>query len=209
MIYHSVSPRGKRLKGKRKGIPGERDRAPKFRPPSLSTNSVWFDFVRLVAATKFCCGDKDFHKNSPVHAKGFVAATCRHNVVPQLVAQWVPTLTLPFVYWTRTRSTQDPVTLCYDDSLGHAMEGRIGEKTSKNLNEDIIQKNPDQLELPSYSIELSPISLGFHPTFQSDNSNSLTRTKFPFPWSKLPVNSNSGSCNSTRMPFQWLFLLYN
>ena len=54
------------------------------------------------------------------------------------------------------------------------MEGRIGKKTSKNLKEDIIQENPDQLELPAYSIELSPISLGFHPTFQSDNSNSLT-----------------------------------
>ena len=24
------------------------------------TDSVWFDFLRLVAATKFCCGDKDF-----------------------------------------------------------------------------------------------------------------------------------------------------
>ena len=85
----------------------------------------------------------------------------------------------------------------------------FGKKTSKNLKEDIIQKSPDQLELPTYSIELSPISLGLHPTFQSDNSNSLTRTKFPFPWSKLPVNSSSGSCNSTRMPFHWLFLLYN
>ena len=32
------------------------------------------EFVRLVAATKFCCSDKDFHKNSPVHTKRFVAA---------------------------------------------------------------------------------------------------------------------------------------
>ena len=54
-------------------------------------------------------------------------------------------------------------------SLGHAVEGRIGEKTSKNLKEDIIQWNPGQLELPAYSIELSPIFLGCHPTFQSDN----------------------------------------
>ena len=86
VIYHSISPLGRRLKGKGKGIPGQRDRAPKFRSPSLSTNSVWFDFVGLVAATKFCCRDKDFHKNSPVHTKGLVAATCCHNVLPQLVA---------------------------------------------------------------------------------------------------------------------------
>ena len=32
------------------------------------------EIVRLVAATKFCCSDKDFHKNSPVHTKRFVAA---------------------------------------------------------------------------------------------------------------------------------------
>ena len=50
------------------------------------TNSVWFDFLRLVAATKFCCGDKDFHKNSPVHTKGFVAATCHLTLLLQLVA---------------------------------------------------------------------------------------------------------------------------
>ena len=40
------------------------------------TNSVWFDFVRLVAATQFCCGHKHFHKTSPVHTERFVAATC-------------------------------------------------------------------------------------------------------------------------------------
>ena len=64
---------------------------------------------RLVAATKFCCGDKDFHKHSPDHTKRFVATTCRrnvllsrptctqgviyrHDVLLQLVAQCVPTL---------------------------------------------------------------------------------------------------------------------
>ena len=50
------------------------------------TNSAWFDFLRLVAATKFCCGDKDFHKTS-VHTKRFVAATCRRTVLLQLVAR--------------------------------------------------------------------------------------------------------------------------
>ena len=54
------------------------------------TNSVWFDFLRLVAATKkFCCGDKDFHKTSPVHTKRFVAATYRLTVLLQLVARSV------------------------------------------------------------------------------------------------------------------------
>ena len=43
------------------------------------------EFVRLVAATRLCCRDKDFHKNSPVHTKRFVAATCRRNVLLQLV----------------------------------------------------------------------------------------------------------------------------
>ena len=52
------------------------------------TNSVWFDFLRLVTATKkFCCGDKDFHKTSPVHTKRFVAATYRLTVLLQLVAR--------------------------------------------------------------------------------------------------------------------------
>ena len=49
------------------------------------------EFVRLVAATKFCCSDKDFHKNSPVQTKRFVAATCRRDMLLQLVAQCVPT----------------------------------------------------------------------------------------------------------------------
>ena len=45
------------------------------------------EFVRLVAATKFCCSDKDFHKNSPVHTERFtVAATCRLDMLLQLVA---------------------------------------------------------------------------------------------------------------------------
>ena len=26
------------------------------------SNSVLFDFLQLVAVTKLCCGDKDFHK---------------------------------------------------------------------------------------------------------------------------------------------------
>ena len=53
------------------------------------TDSVWFDFLRLVAATKFLCGDKDFHKDSPVHTERFVAATCRLTVLLQLVARSV------------------------------------------------------------------------------------------------------------------------
>ena len=44
------------------------------------------EFVRLVAATKLCCRDKHFHKNSPTHTKGFVAATCRRNVLLQVGA---------------------------------------------------------------------------------------------------------------------------
>ena len=44
------------------------------------------EFVRLVAATKFCCRDKDFHKISPGHTKRFVTAMCRRNMLLQLVA---------------------------------------------------------------------------------------------------------------------------
>ena len=50
------------------------------------------DSVRLDAMTKFCCGDKDFCKNSPVHAKWFVTATCCHVLLLQLVAWCVPSL---------------------------------------------------------------------------------------------------------------------
>ena len=42
-------------------------------------NSIWFDFVRLVAVTKFCCGDKDFRKNSR-----FVAVKCCCNVLASM-----------------------------------------------------------------------------------------------------------------------------
>ena len=58
-----------------------------FGAATSRTDSVWFDFLQLVAATKFCCGDKDFHKNSPVHTKRFVAATCRLTLLLQLVAR--------------------------------------------------------------------------------------------------------------------------
>ena len=65
--------------------------ATEFVAATSRTDSVWFDFLRLVAATKFCCGDKYFHKNSPVHTKRFVAATCRHTLLLQLVARSVHT----------------------------------------------------------------------------------------------------------------------
>ena len=34
------------------------------------------NFFDMLQGPKFFCGDKDFHKNSPVHLKWFVAATC-------------------------------------------------------------------------------------------------------------------------------------
>ena len=42
-------------------------------------------FVRLFAATKFCCRDKDFHKISPVRTKRLIAAMCCRNMLLQLV----------------------------------------------------------------------------------------------------------------------------
>ena len=47
---------------------------------SNQTESVWLD----TCGDKFCCSNKDFHKNSPVHAKRFVAATCRRDMLLQL-----------------------------------------------------------------------------------------------------------------------------
>ena len=44
------------------------------------------EFVWLVTATTFHCTDKDFHKNSLVHTKWFVPATCPCNVSPWRVA---------------------------------------------------------------------------------------------------------------------------
>ena len=47
------------------------------------TNSVWFlNFFDMLQGRKFFCGDKDFHKNSSVHLKWFVAATCHLVSVP-------------------------------------------------------------------------------------------------------------------------------
>ena len=50
------------------------------------------DSVRLDAMAKFCCGDKNFCKNSSVHTKRFVAATCCRDLLLQLVAWCVPSL---------------------------------------------------------------------------------------------------------------------
>ena len=58
------------------------------------------EFVWLVAVTKFCCRDKDFHKISPVHLKWLslqqVAAashqTCTHGVICRCNLS-------PSVYW--------------------------------------------------------------------------------------------------------------
>ena len=54
-------------------------------------NKSHIDFLWLVAATNFCCGDKDFHKNSPVHTERSVAATCRLTLLLQLVVRPVHT----------------------------------------------------------------------------------------------------------------------
>ena len=43
------------------------------------------EFVRLFAATKFCCRDKDFHKISPVRMKRLIAVMCCRNMLLQLV----------------------------------------------------------------------------------------------------------------------------
>ena len=45
------------------------------------------EFVWLFTATKFCCRDMDFHKISPVHMKGLIAAMCCRNMLLQLVVE--------------------------------------------------------------------------------------------------------------------------
>ena len=52
------------------------------------TNSVWFDFLRHVAATKFCWGDKDFHKilqyaQTDLSLR-WVPTTCCYNLSPSV-----------------------------------------------------------------------------------------------------------------------------
>ena len=47
--------------------------------------------MQLIAITKQCYGDKDFHKNSLVHLKQPVTAMSCHNVLLRLGAQCVPT----------------------------------------------------------------------------------------------------------------------
>ena len=58
------------------------------------TNSVWFDFVWPVRATKWCCADQDFHENSQsVHTNRFHAAsTRRRNLLLQLLSYCSPIL---------------------------------------------------------------------------------------------------------------------
>ena len=76
-----------------------------------SLRVYWRDFMKIfVFVTEFChcnkshkfcliwffatcCRDKDFHKNSPVHMKRFVAAMCHFDMLLQLVGQCVLTFT--------------------------------------------------------------------------------------------------------------------
>ena len=52
------------------------------------TNSNWFEFVRLIAATKFCRSDNDFHEINRVTQGGLlrrlVPATCRSDLSPSV-----------------------------------------------------------------------------------------------------------------------------
>ena len=50
------------------------------------TNSNQFEFVRLIAATKFYRGNNDFHKNSPCHTRRIVAATYPRDLSQRFVA---------------------------------------------------------------------------------------------------------------------------
>ena len=49
-------------------------------------NSNWFEFVRLIAATKFCPSDNDFHEINRVTQvdllRRIVPATCRSDLSP-------------------------------------------------------------------------------------------------------------------------------
>ena len=61
--------------------------SPCFRNRILSSQQVAkiqirLNLGRLLGATKFCCGDKDFQKK---FCNLFAAATCRWNVLLQLV----------------------------------------------------------------------------------------------------------------------------
>ena len=39
-----------------------------FVAPTTRTNSVWFDYLRDITVTKFCCGDKDFVGRDEIRA---------------------------------------------------------------------------------------------------------------------------------------------
>ena len=58
---------------------------------------IWF--LQHAAATKFCCRDKDFHKNSPVRKKRFAAATCVAATFLLVCTNLKKGLTSPFFYW--------------------------------------------------------------------------------------------------------------
>ena len=52
------------------------------------TNSNWFEFVRLIAATKFCRSDNDFNEINRVTQgdllRRLVPATCRSDLSPSV-----------------------------------------------------------------------------------------------------------------------------
>lgn len=80
-----------------------------FVPATSCTNSVSFDFLRLVAATKFCSRDKDFHKNLDSSTHEMI---CRSNVLLQLFAgpvhkEWFVMATF---CWNLSPSVFEPLT---------------------------------------------------------------------------------------------------
>ena len=70
------------------------------------TNSNWFEFVRLIAATKFCRSDNDFHEINRVTQgdllRRLVPATCRSDLSPSVSRPLATTTTAATV--TRTLS---------------------------------------------------------------------------------------------------------
>ena len=73
-----------------KPLPSEKN----FFAATSCPNSVWFDFVWPVRATKWCGADQDFHENSQsVHSNRFQAAsTRRRNLLLQLLSYYSPIL---------------------------------------------------------------------------------------------------------------------
>ena len=128
-------------------------------------NSNWFEFARLIAATKFCRHDNNFHQNSPCNTRRFVAATCR-RCVQTLSLQTYVHCNPNQIHWYKDLSKAS-----FKDCLNHTSVTVVF--CDKRSNQtgfccNLLLRSKKKLEIYEYFCTI--FKLRFQMTFEASNS---------------------------------------